>query len=221
VTTRARREREKEERRQSILQAARAVFFENGFHRATVDDVAERAEVSKGTVYLYYESKETILAFLLLEGLDELVETLAAAYAATEPFAATERVRRLSQAYLAFFEEKPEYFRLLMATDRGRFQDSVTPEIYGQVLTASLDGLDWAAKAIQQGVDHGVFRCCDARQAASILWATMNGVLELMEHPLRREMIGVEREVLFRMALETVIRGLQENPHDEPDQGGA
>jgi AcrR family transcriptional regulator len=221
VTTRARREREKEERRQSILQAARAVFFENGFHRATVDDVAERAEVSKGTVYLYYESKETILAFLLLEGLDELVETLAAAYAATEPLVATERVRRLSQSYLTFFKKKPEYFRLLMATDRGRFQDSVTPEIYGQVLTASLDGLDWAAKAIQQGVDEGVFRCCDARQAASILWATMNGVLELMEHPLRREMIGVEREALFRMALETVIRGLQENPYDEPDQGGA
>jgi AcrR family transcriptional regulator len=221
VTTRARREREKEERRQSILQAARAVFFENGFHRATVDDVAERAEVSKGTVYLYYESKETILAFLLLEGLDELVETLATAYAATEPLVATERVRRLSQAYLTFFEQEPQYFRLLMATDRGRFEDSVTPEIYGQVLAASLDGLDWAAKAIQQGVDEGVFRCCDARQAASVLWATMNGVLELMEHPLRREMIGVEREALFQAALETVIRGLQENPHDKPDQGGA
>jgi TetR/AcrR family transcriptional regulator len=212
VTTRARREREKEERRQSILQAARAVFFENGFHRATVDDVAERAEVSKGTVYLYFESKETILAFLLLDGLDELVETLAAAYAATEPLAATERVRRLSQAYLTFFEKKPEYFRLLMATDRGRFQDSVTPGVYEQVLAASLDGLDWAAKAIQQGVDEGMFRCCDARQAASTLWATMNGVLELMEHPLRRELIGVEREALFHTALETVIRGLQKNP---------
>jgi TetR/AcrR family transcriptional regulator len=220
VTTRARREREKEERRQSILQAARAVFFENGFHRATVDDVAERAEVSKGTVYLYYESKETILAFLLLEGLDELVDTLAAAYAATEPLAATERVRRLSQAYLTFFEEQPEYFRLLMAMDRGHFQDSVTAEIYGQVLAASLEGLDWAAKAIQQGVDERVFRCCDVRQAASILWAMMNGVLELMEHPLRREMIGVERKALFRMALDTVIRGLQENSHDKPDQGG-
>jgi TetR/AcrR family transcriptional regulator len=220
VTTRARREREKEERRQSILQAARAVFFENGFHRATVDDVAERAEVSKGTVYLYFESKETILAFLLLEGLDELVETLAAAYAATQPLAATERVRRLSQAYLTFFEKEPEYFRLLMATDRGRFQDSVTPGVYEQVLAASLDGLDWAAKAIQQGVDEGMFRCCSARQAASILWATMNGVLELMEHPLRREMIGVEREALFQTALETVIRGLQKNPHSEPNQGG-
>ena len=76
MTTKARREREKEERRQSILRAAREVFFENGFHQATVEAVAERAEVSKGTVYLYFESKETILAHLLLEGLRELVDEL-------------------------------------------------------------------------------------------------------------------------------------------------
>jgi len=215
VTTRARREREKEERRQSILRAARVVFFENGFHRATVDDVAERAEVSKGTVYLYFESKETILAFLLLEGLDELVDKLEQAYAASEPLAADERLRRLSLAYLRFFKEDPEYFRLLMAMDRGRFQDSVTPEVYQQVLSASLDGLDWVAKAIQQGVDEETFRCCDAQQAASILWATMNGVLELMEHPLRREMIGVEREVLYQTAFETVVRGLRADPLNE------
>lgn len=209
MTTRARREREKEERRQSILRAAREVFFENGFHRATVDSVAERAEVSKGTVYLYFESKETILALLLLEGLNELIEKLEQAYAATEPLLAKERLQRLSQAYLRFFEEEPDYFRLLMATDRGRFQDSVAPGVYQQVLSASLEGLDLVAQAIQQGIDEGVFRGCDVRPAASILWATLNGVLELVEHPLRREMVGVERELLYQTALETVIRGLQ------------
>lgn len=98
MPTRARREREKEERRQSILRAAREVFFENGFHRATVDDVAGRAKVSKGTVYLYFESKETILALLLLEGLNELVGDLERAYAAAEPLPADERLRRLGRA---------------------------------------------------------------------------------------------------------------------------
>jgi TetR/AcrR family transcriptional regulator len=219
VTTRARREREKEERRQSILRAAREVFFENGFHRATVDSVAERAEVSKGTVYLYFESKETILALLLLEGLDELIEKLEQAYAPAQPLPADERLRRLSQAYLRFFEEEPEYFRLLVAMDRGRFQDSITPEVYQKVLSASLEGLDWVGKAIRQGVEEeGTFRCCDIRPAASILWATLNGVLELMEHPLRQEMVGVERETLYQAALETVIRGLRATPQSERDK---
>ena len=211
MTTRARREREKKERRQSLLQAAREVFFESGF-RATVDDVDERAEVSKGTVSLYFERKETILAHLLLEGLDELVEELEQAYAAAEPLSPDERLRRLSQAYLRFFHEEPEYFRLLVATDRGRFQDSVTPDIYQQVLSSSLKGLGWVARSIQQGVEVGMFRCCDAQLAATVLWATLNGVLELMEHPLRREMVGVEREALYQTALETVIQGLLAAP---------
>ena len=215
MTTRARREREKEKRRQSILQAAREVFFENGFHRATVDNVAERAEVSKGTVYLYFESKETILAHLLLEALDELIEELEQAYAADESIAADERLRQLGWAYLRFFEREPEYFRLLMAMDRGRFQDSVTPEVYQEVLSASLEGLNWVIKAIRQGIGEETFRCCDVRLAASTLWAMLNGVLELMNHPLRREMVGMECEVLYRTAVETVIQGLRATPNNK------
>jgi len=50
MSTTQRRAREKENRRRSILDAARTVFFESGFQFATVDDVAAQAEVSKGTV---------------------------------------------------------------------------------------------------------------------------------------------------------------------------
>jgi AcrR family transcriptional regulator len=63
MVARARREREKGERRESILRTARSVFFERGFHHATVDHVAECAGDSKGTVYLYLESKEAMLHF--------------------------------------------------------------------------------------------------------------------------------------------------------------
>ena len=209
MTTRARREREKEERRQSILRAAREVFFEYGFHRATVDNVAERAEVSKGTVYLYFESKETILAHLLLEGLDELIEELEQAYIADKSVLADERLQRLGWAYLQFFKREPIYFRFLMAMDRGQFRETVTPQLYQEVLEASMEGLNWVVRAVKQGIEDGMFSRCDARQAAATLWATLNGALELMEHPLRREILGMEREALYQAALETVIRGLR------------
>lgn len=207
--TRARREREKEERRQSILRAAREVFFENGFHRATVDKVAERAEVSKGTVYLYFESKETILAHLILEGLHELVGELERAYAADKPLSAEERLRRLGQAYFRFFQREPVYYRFMMAMDRGRFQETVAPEVYQQVQQASMEGLNWVVRAVEQGIAEGVFVCRDARQAAAVLWATVNGAMELVEHPLRRELVGMGREALYQMVVETVIRGLR------------
>lgn len=209
MTTRARREREKEERRQSILGAAREVFFENGFHRATVDKVAERAEVSKGTVYLYFESKETILAHLVLQGLYELTGELEQAYAVQESLPADERLRRLGQAYFQFFQREPVYYRFMMAMDRGRFQEAVAPQVYQEVQQASMEGLNWVVRAVEQGIADGVFDCRDARQAAAALWATVNGALELVEHPLRRELVGMKRETLYQTAVEIVIRGLQ------------
>jgi AcrR family transcriptional regulator len=74
------RRRRKEARPAEILAAARAVFVENGFALAKVEEIARRAGVSKGTVYLYYPTKEALFEemvradFLpLIEGLTRLV----------------------------------------------------------------------------------------------------------------------------------------------------
>jgi AcrR family transcriptional regulator len=209
MSTRQRRAREKELRRRSILDAARAVFFEDGFHLATVDDVAARAEVSKGTVYLYFESKETILAHLLLEGLDELVAVLEEAYAAERDIAPGERLRRLAMGYLNFFQANPHYFRLIMALDRGRFQQTVPDQLYEQILTRSLRGFHWVIRAVEQGINQEVFNVTECRQAAAALWASLNGALVLLGHPLRREMVASDLESLYWTTFDIAFRGLQ------------
>ncbi len=212
MTTRARREREKRERRRSILQAARELFFENGFHHATVDSVAERAEVSKGTVYLYFVSKETLLAHLLLEGLEALVAELASACAEAAALSADQQLRHLARAYFDFFDRDPQYFPFLMAMDRGKFQESVPAELYEEILQSSLEGLTLAVGVVRRGVDDGVFACPDPEKAACMFWAALNGVLQLMEHPLRREMVGVDKKALYESSVDTLIKGL-EGPH--------
>ncbi len=174
-----------------------------------MDSVAERAEVSKGTVYLYFESKETLLAHLLLEGLESLLDYLEEAYAPERTLSAEERLRRLGWAYLQFFRREPLYYRLLMAVDRGGFQEAVSFETYQEVLATSMEGLNWVVRAVEQGLEEKIFVCCDARQSASTLWATLNGVLALMDHPLRREMVGVDADVLYCTALELIIQGLR------------
>ncbi len=59
-----RKKREKERRRQQIVVAAKKVFSDKGFNRATMDDIANEAEVSPGTLYLYFKNKEDIYASL-------------------------------------------------------------------------------------------------------------------------------------------------------------
>ncbi len=209
MATAERREREKAQRRRQILEAATEVFLRNGIRRATMDAVAEQAEISKGTIYLYFESKETLLAHLLLEGLDMLSRDLEAAYAAEEPLPAEERLRRLARAYLHFARTHPHYYRLMVAFDRGRFQESVPADTYQEVLARSLNALKWVDRAIRQGVEAGDFATDDSWQAAGILWAALNGVLVLMGSPIRRQMLSVEVEPMFDATLDLMLRGLR------------
>jgi len=211
MTIAQRRARERARRQQEILEAAREVFFEKGIHRATMDDVAAQAEISKGTVYLYFQSKESILAHLLLEGLSILLSQLEAAYAPQEPLSAEKHLRQLVEAYWQFSHTYPDYFRLLMALDRGRFRERVAAEMYQQILTESTRGLELAAKAIRQGTEEGVFTADDPLLAAGVLWGALNGALTVMANPVRQEMIPVEPKAVFDETFELFLRGLQAN----------
>ncbi len=211
MTTAQRRAREKARRQQEILEAAKAVFFEKGIHRATMDDVAAQAEVSKGTVYLYFQSKESILAHLLLEGLSILLSLLKAAYAPQEPLSAEKHLRQLVEAYWQFAQTYPDYFRLLLALDRGRFRERVPAGMYQQILMESTRGLELVAKAIRQGTREGALTADDPLLAAGVLWGALNGALTLMANPVRQEMIPVEPKAMFDTTFELFLRGLQAN----------
>ena len=212
VGTSGRREREKAKRREDILRAAREVFFSTGAGRATIDDVAARAEVSKGTIYLYFESKEAILAHLVLEGLDILSGQLKAAYAPKKDLPAEERVRRLAHAYLKFSKSHPQYFRLLMAFDRGQFRERVPEPLYQEVSERSAASLRWVEQALEQGRASGQFAVADPGRMAGVLWASLNGVMLLLDHPLRQEILGVPLNTLFDSTLELLLHGLDAEP---------
>jgi len=209
LSTAERREREKAQRRQEILDAARQEFFERGFHQPTVDDVAARAQVSKGTIYLYFVSREEILAHLLVEGLDLLLDDMQTAPNPAAPATAESAMRTLATAYLHFCQANPSYFRLIMAFDRGRFEESISAELYQQVLDKSLQALNLVAQAIEAGKLSGEFQVEDPWRAAGSVWAALNGVLVLMAHPLRRQMLKSDLETMFQATLDLVLRGLQ------------
>lgn len=206
--TQNRREREKEERQASILEAARQVFFSQGIYNATVDDVAAAAEISKGTVYLYFPSKETILAVLLQEGLALLVQQLEAAYGAGEKMAAVTRLRRIAKAYFDFFQAHPHYYRLLMAFERQKFQESVEPELYEQILWRSNRGLAYVVQTLEEGIASGEFVVENPKQTAGVIWAMLHGVYVILGHPLRREMVEADLQALYQAALELAIKGI-------------
>ncbi len=174
-----------------------------------MDDVAAQAEVSKGTVYLYFQSKESILAHLLLEGLSILLSQLEDAYARNEPISPEKRLRQLAEAYWQFAQTHPNYYRLLMALDRGRFREKVPAEMYQEILVESTKGLQLAAEAVRRGMEEGIFTTKDPLLAAGVLWGALNGALTLMANPVRQEMIPFAPKAMFDETFELFLRGLQ------------
>ncbi|MGQ9566990.1 MAG: TetR/AcrR family transcriptional regulator [Anaerolineae bacterium] len=209
MSTAQRRAREKALRRKAILAAAKEVFFEQGISQATVDDVAARAEVSKGTIYLYFPSKESLLAHLLLEGLTLLLRDLRRACQRRAGAPAEEQVRALADAYLRFAQRRPNHFRLIMAFDRGRFQEQIPQDLSARIVARSNQCLEVVSTVLRQGMEAGVFQQGDPWLAAGILWAGLNGVLVLFASPVRREMLQVDLESMFHATCDLLLKGLR------------
>src|SRR5213593_4243507 len=90
-------------RTSEILEAARKIFAKKGFHDATVDDIANAAGVAKGTVYLYYRSKQEVYIAALKFGISQMYSALieeVARYSTAE-----EKLKALIAAKLAYFDE--------------------------------------------------------------------------------------------------------------------
>ena len=104
-------------RRCSILQAARAVFAREGYANTVVDDIATQAGIAKGTLYLYFPSKEQIYLAAVLEDARQLDSDSRAAMLAAgswqEKLAAYLRVR------VEYFERHQDFLRIYMTEFRG------------------------------------------------------------------------------------------------------
>lgn len=148
------RQRRKEARPQELLDAALNVFVERGFAAARTDDVAQRAGVSKGTLYLYYPSKEDLLKAVITHSLAaEIAE--GRRIVETHTGSATELLREFVVEWWRRVLDSPAsgVFKL-MITEVRNYPD--VAEFYArevmqpgeQVLTA----------VIQRGIDRGEFR---------------------------------------------------------------
>ena len=70
------RERQRQEREELILRAAEEVLLEKGYHSTSIDEIAARVGIAKGTVYLHFASKEALVFALLMRGMQKLIQEI-------------------------------------------------------------------------------------------------------------------------------------------------
>ncbi|MDP2312551.1 MAG: TetR/AcrR family transcriptional regulator [Pseudomonadota bacterium] len=159
------------ERRAQILRAARGIFIERGYLAARVEDVAKRANLSKGAVYFYFESKRAIFDALVDEEHAITISFLEEADRDTRPAAI--KLVELGRKYLDYFAglKTPPRFFLLMSEMAIRDED-----IRKRVNAIHQRFVDRIAAVVEQGMKEGVFEVYDPMAVGLVLKALIDGL---------------------------------------------
>jgi AcrR family transcriptional regulator len=106
-------QRPDEHKRQAIVTAAAELFASRPFHEVRLDDVAAAAHIGKGTLYVYFKSKEDLYASLVRDGFTRLVEKLRAQIEAGPALGAWETLSLIVHEFVAWAYRNPNYFQLM------------------------------------------------------------------------------------------------------------
>lgn len=205
-----RRERERIARREAILDAAQRLTAEVGYQALRMDAVAEAAELSKGTIYLYFANKDALCAGVASRLIDELLPVLEKRLAKTS--SGLDAARQVLQTYFDFTREHPHHFRFAVSwlSSGERMDDSTESfqryrERVGRVL-------QHAVAAIERGQADGSVRAdIDPLPQALQLWSSMLGVILInlnKESVSQRLPVPVDLDQVVNLHIDAMGRAL-------------
>jgi len=200
---RERRKREKEERRRLILDRARDLFFAHGYESVTIAQIASAAELGKGTLYTYFRGKESIYIELLREGIGILSGLLEEAESYDAP--PDDQLRMMGLAFLAFYNQYPEYFRLMFFVAHSDILASRPDEAEA----CFADGYAirrLVSQVIERGMRDGSMGGCDPLLTADVMWGSLLGIVMVME--MERDFIRHSPEQMFARLAELLTVGV-------------
>ena len=171
-----RRQREKEQRKTEIINAAERLFFSRRYEDVSMDDIAREVDLNKATIYLYFTNKEALFATIVLRGVRILEEKYRECRDKKVP--GMVKVALMGQAYYQFSTDYPDYLRLIHFFGSERFskENPYTAEIgkgYGTCRTILQD-------AIQEGIGDGTIRAdLDPFLTSMYLMISFMGILSV------------------------------------------
>jgi AcrR family transcriptional regulator len=191
-----RREQQKADLRQGILEAATKLFEEKGYEDFSLRQVAEAIGYTPTTIYLYFKDKDDLLLHVAYDGFKLFGESLEKAYQSKAT--TLERLHAIGWAYFEFAMSHPIHYRL-MFMQRGEFLQR-KPEGYESVI----DSFGVLQRVIEESIAAKVMMPGDSRTYSAIIWSNVHGIVSLAlsgDHFSKQE-----AEQLFTLQMEAVKR---------------
>jgi len=198
-----RREREREEIRGKILDAAREMFATEGFDSVTMRKIADRIEYSPTAIYFHFKDKEALLRELCEVDFRKLAEQFYAIAQVPDPI---ERLRQAGHAYVEFGLSNPNHYRIMFMTPRPPVSST---EVELEKGNPEEDAYAFLKSIIAQGVEQGRFKSSDVELISQTMWAGVHGVIALQIAKCNDDWVEW-RDVSQRadLMVETLIAGL-------------
>lgn len=206
-----RKERERGRRRQQIMVAAKRVFSKKSFNKATMEDIAKEAELSPGTIYLYFKNKEELFASLSLRILQYMSIRLEHVHNEKDK-APKEKLKALKEALYEVYEFDPLVMINMFHLQSSETLKNLSPHLLTDIKDLSRHSFKSMARVFEEGIEKGEFIDRHPVALADIVWALFSGVV-LWEESKR--LIDSKKDFLkptLEIAFEIFNRGIETRP---------
>jgi len=191
------REEERERHHFAILRAAMDVFSEQGYAGAKLDDIAARAELSKGSIYNHFTNKKDLFLNVIEWGEHQLLHQIREARKRCDT--TRDVIEHTLRVYFRFFEKRESFFRVLIQ-EKYNFHD----EIKTHFMKLFHENLKEFESDIEQGIQNGVIRDVDPHSSALMVNYIVNGLfIDWMHSGSKMRMID-----LYNMANDFISHAL-------------
>lgn len=166
-----RKERERQEMRARIIDAAISMFLTEGYEKTSIRNIAEKIEYSPATIYLYYKDKDELLYEVQKQAFAKLEETFDLEVTSTHPF---ERLTQLCKSYVRFGRANPEMYDLMFMIKAP--MNCVEAE---DGWDNNSDSFMLLLNTLKECMERGLIRFKDPMVAALSVWAMGHGLVSL------------------------------------------
>lgn len=210
-----RKERERQKRRSEILKAAKTAFLKHGIQGTTMDKIALEAELGKGTLYLYYSSKEELILALIAEDLEKLIEKVKRVTTGPESPG-----KKLLNAVAEFygFSKREQFIYSAMTQlniqEMGRRKSK--SNVSTRLVCANQELMGLMTAIIDEGVARKEFFISESPQlvVTQIILALKGTMVMIRNGMIPQEWDGINAEEVLMNTANLIVRGLN-NPHLE------
>jgi len=173
-----RRKREREARRELAIDATLAIFEEEGYHAITMEKIAERSELSRAALYLYFKNKDEILVSAIVSHADYFARLLQEMYDNRESIK-EKLLEKLWECFQKFYEKDPVSFTAWQYLHQSDVIGNLSAELRDILHEAGAKVVALQHKIVEYAVVKKIFIECDHRALSEAIWSSFLGIIYL------------------------------------------